>query len=405
MPDLLSGLTSGIGDAFKGIAPPNVNTSQTTTTVAPTAYNNFLSTLGATGVNALDPTNTLQGNLNAGAQYVAPLSQLQNDIYGTTKGQTNTANLLKAGLDPLTAGATTATNASGNIGASQINNFLNPYTNAVNRNLETNTAQNINQSILPALQAMGVSSGSTGSQRLMNATGQTLGGIQQGLGAQESANMSQAYKDAVTQALQQQQNLGQIAGIQGNIGKDLESSTIQGLNAQASLGAQGQAQQQAMINAPLSTASNVSSLLKGYTIPTTSNQTYSGPATSYGASPLAQIAGLASLFGTTTAGGTSAIQGLKNAFGLTDSSLKLNPATAVDPSGYGSPVQGIGVNNGAGAGQILGTDGKVYTDPSYGTGNPSMGVQYNGGMPPGFEMDDSGMYATNSSTGQSISLF
>jgi hypothetical protein len=120
---------------------------------------------------------------------------------------------------------------------------------------------------------------------------------------------------------------------------------------------------------------------------------------------LAQIAGLASLFGTTTAGGTSAIQGLKNAFGLSDSSLKLNPATAVDPSGLGSPVTGTGVNGGAGAGQILGTDGKVYTDSTYGTGNPSMGVQYNGGMPPGFEMDDSGMYATNSSTGQSISLF
>ena len=306
-----------MADIFSGIAPPNVNTTQTTQTIAPSQYLGFLSALGTAGTNALSPNQTLQGNLNEGAPYVAPLSNLQNDIFGTAKGQTATENLLKAGLDPLTAGASTAAGAAGNIGASQINNFLNPYTNAVNRNLETNTAQNINQSILPALQAMGASSGSTGSQRLMNATGQTLGGIQQGLGAQESANMSQAYKDAVTQALQQQQNQGQIAGIQGQLGTGLENATVAGLNAGASLGAQGQAQNQALINAPLTTANNVASLLKGYTIPTTSTQTYSGPASSYGASPLAQIAGLGSLFASGT-NGTSAVQGLMNTFGVSD---------------------------------------------------------------------------------------
>jgi len=306
-----------MADIFSGIAPPNVNTTQTSQTIAPAQYLGFLSNLGTAGTSALNPNQTLEGNLNAGAPYVAPLSQLQNNIYGTPEGQANTQNLLLAGLNPLNAGAQTAQNASQNIGSSQINNFLNPYTNAVNRNLETNTAQNINQSILPALQAMGVSSGSTGSQRLMNATGQTLGGIQQGLGAQESANMSQAYKDAVTQALQQQQNQGQIANVQGQLGTGLESATVQGLNAGASLGAQSQAQNQALINAPLNTATNVAGLLRGYTIPTETTQTYSGPASSYGASPLAQIAGLGSLFAS-GANGTSAIQGLLNTFGVSD---------------------------------------------------------------------------------------
>jgi len=300
-----------MADIFSGIAPPNVNTTQTSQTIAPAQYLGFLSNLGTAGTSALNPNQTLEGNLNAGAPYVAPLSQLQNNIYGTPEGQANTQNLLLAGLNPLNAGAQTAQNASQNIGSSQINNFLNPYTNAVNRNLETNTAQNINQSILPALQAMGVSSGSTGSQRLMNATGQTLGGIQQGLGAQESANMSQAYKDAVTQALQQQQNQGQIANVQGQLGTGLESATVQGLNAGASLGAQSQAQNQALINAPLNTATNVAGLLRGYTVPTATTQTYSGPASSYGASPLGQIAGLASLF---AGGNNSAVSGIKSLF-------------------------------------------------------------------------------------------
>jgi hypothetical protein len=309
-----------MADIFSGIAPPNVNTTQTTQTIAPAQYLGFLSNLGTAGTNALNPNQTLEGNLNAGAPYVAPLSQLQNDIYGTTKGQTNTENLLQAGLAPLTAGATTASNAANNIGASQINNFLNPYVSDVNKNLETSTQQNINQSILPALQAMGASSGSTGSQRLMNATGQTLGNIQQGLGAQESANLAQAYKDAVAQALQQQQNQGQIANVQGQIGTGLTNATVSGLNTSASLGAQGQAQNQALINAPLSTASNVAGLLRGYTVPTGTTQTYSGPASSYGASPLAQIAGLGSLFAS-GANGTSAVQGLMNTFGINSNSL------------------------------------------------------------------------------------
>jgi hypothetical protein len=200
---------------------------------------------------------------------------------------------------------------------------MNPYVSNVNKALETNTAQNVNQNILPALQAFYAGSGGTGSSRALNTTGQTLANIQTGLGAQESTNLAQAYKDSVTQALQQQQNLGQIANVQGQLGTGLQNATVSGLNTGAGLGAQGQAQTQAQINAPLTQASNVAQLLRGYTVPTGTTQTYSGPASSYGASPLSQIAGLATLFGSTN-GGTSAFQGLKNAFGLSDNALNLN---------------------------------------------------------------------------------
>jgi hypothetical protein len=310
-----------MADIFQGIAPPNVNTTQTTQTIAPAQYLGFLSTLGTAGTNALAPNQTLEGNIQEGQPYIAPLTQLQKDIYGTSEGQANTEKLLTAGIAPFSSAISTAGTASTPIGASQINAFLNPYVSDVNKNLETTTQQNINQSILPALQSIGASTGGTGSQRLLNATGQALGGIQQGLSAQESANLAQAYKDAVTQALQQQSNLGQIANVQGQLGTGLEGATVQGLNAGANLGAQGQAQTQAQINAPLSTATNVANLLKGYTVPTETKQTYSGPASSYGASPLAQIAGLGTLFAS-GANGVSAYQGLKNAFGLPDNPLK-----------------------------------------------------------------------------------
>jgi hypothetical protein len=228
---------------------------------------------------------------------VAPLSTLQKDVFGSPAGVANTESLLTGAMSPLNA-------ASQTVGANQINNYLNPYIGDVNNALATSTAQNINQNILPSLQAMGASSGNMGSSRLTNATGQTLANIQSGLGAQQSQNLATGYKDALAAALQEQQNLG-------TIGSQNMTSTVAGLNAASGLGAQAQAQNQAIIDAPLKTAGNASALIKGLTIPTSTTQTYSGPASSYGPSPLSQVAGLASLFAAPS-GGTSAYQGIKS---------------------------------------------------------------------------------------------
>jgi len=319
----MSTTSNPLGGLFSPIAPPNVNTTQTSTTVAPTAYNTFLSNLADIGNQATNPNQTLQGNIEAGQPYVAPLNQLQSDIYGTPAGVANTEKLLTGSLAPFGTAATAAGTAAGGVGSSQINNFLNPYITDVNKALETNTQQNINQTVLPALQAFGAGSGNTGSSRLINATGQTLGQIQQGLGAQESANLASGYQNAVTNALQNQQNQTSAANALSNIGTGQQQATVSGLNAANTLGAAGQAQTQAAINAPLSTATNVSNLLKGYTIPTSTTQTSNAPASVYGPSPLATIAGLGTLFASGN-NGTSAVQGIMKTLGLGSGSTDAN---------------------------------------------------------------------------------
>jgi hypothetical protein len=133
-----------------------------------------------------------------------------------------------------------------------------------------------------------------------------LGNIAQGLTSQQNANNVAAYNSAVQNALTEQSQLG-------TIGSQNMNSTVAGLNEASSLGAQGQAQQQAIIDAPLKTATSAAGLIKGLTIPTSTNQTYSGPASSYGPSPLSQIASLASLFATPS-GGASAASGIKDAW-------------------------------------------------------------------------------------------
>ena len=319
----MSTTSNPLGGLFSPIAPPNVNTTQTSTTVAPTAYNTFLSNLADIGNQATNPNQTLEGNIAAGQPYVAPLNQLQSDIYGTPAGVANTEKLLTGSLAPFGTAATAAGTAAGGVGSSQINNFLNPYITDVNKALETNTQQNINQTVLPALQAFGAGSGNTGSSRLINATGQTLGQIQQGLGAQESANLASGYQNAVTNALQNQQNQTSAANALSNIGTGQQQATVSGLNAANTLGAAGQAQTQAAINAPLSTATNVSNLLKGYTIPTSTTQTSNAPASVYGPSPLATIAGLGTLFASGN-NGTSAVQGIMKTLGLGSGSTDAN---------------------------------------------------------------------------------
>lgn len=290
MADLVSSLLSGVSNAFQGTAPANVNTSQTTTTQAPAEYNDFLKQLGQVGTSQMNATPQ---------SMVAPLSNLQNAVYGTNEGQANSANLLSGALSPLQT-------ASQTVGQDQINSYYNPEVQALNDSLSQQTQQAVNNTVLPSLQALGAQTGSTGSSRLLNATGQTLGNIAQGLTAQQNANNVGAYNTAMQNALTEQSQLG-------NIGTQNMNATVSGLNEASSLGAQGQAQQQAIIDAPLKTATSAAGLIKGLTIPTSTTQTYSGPASSYGPSPLSQVASLASLFASPS-GGQSAAQGIASAW-------------------------------------------------------------------------------------------
>ena len=290
MADLVSSLLSGVSNAFQGTAPANVNTSQTTTTQAPAEYNAYLQELGQVGTSQMNATPQ---------SMVAPLSNLQNAVYGTNEGQANSANLLSGALSPLQT-------ASQTVGQDQINSYYNPEVNALNNSLATQTQQAVNNTVLPSLQALGAQTGSTGSSRLLNATGQTLGNIAQGLTSQQNANNVAAYDSAMKNALTEQSQLG-------NIGSQNMNATVAGLNEASNLGAQGQAQQQAIIDAPLKTATSAAGLIKGLTIPTSTTQTYSGPASSYGPSPLSQVASLASLFASPS-GGQSAAQGIASAW-------------------------------------------------------------------------------------------
>jgi hypothetical protein len=68
---------------------------------------------------------------------------------------------------------------------------------------------------------------------------------------------------------------------------------VGGLNVLSGLGAQQQATSQAALNYPMSAQQNFANLLRGFTVPTSQSQTFTGPIPgAYSNSPLSQIAGL-----------------------------------------------------------------------------------------------------------------
>tara|TARA_R110000868_G_scaffold114309_3_gene306295 strand:+ start:923 stop:2035 length:1113 start_codon:yes stop_codon:yes gene_type:complete len=314
---------------------PDVNTTTSQTTDAPAEYDTYLSDLAKSGTTAmgLDPTKMVAGFDALQTEGIKD-AQTAADSYSTgLKSATDTADTVAKG-----------------VGSSEINNFMNPYTSGVVDEMGRLTNQNIQRNIIPGLKGAFVNTGSLGSQRFANATGQTLADLQSTLTGQQTGALQKGYSDAVNYALQNAGLLNTAANTQGNLAKMTQDLGLTGANAKINAGALEQKQKQAVIDAPLKTATNASNLLRGLTIPTSTTQKYTGPMPgAYSASPLQQIVGMASLF----AGNASAAKGfedfVKKYFpGGTGTATGTPAATVTNPgSAVGTPTDDDGnINDG-----------------------------------------------------------
>jgi hypothetical protein len=199
---------------------------------------------------------------------------------------------------------------------------MNPYIQCAVQRMSDIAQRNIQQNIAPQATAAAVGTGQYGSQRGAQVLGQLQAQAQQDLNANIANMLSQGYGQALTAAQQRQALLGQLgqtagslgqqqAGLLGQLGQTAGSleqqraqllgslgQTAGGLTAQqadalraaglglGTLGGQAAQQNLACINAlatlggqqqtiaqnqqlfPLSTLSNLASLLQGYQIPT-----------------------------------------------------------------------------------------------------------------------------------------
>jgi len=307
-----------------------LQSSQNTATTAPGYYNTYLSNLAQCGQKAV-----------CNATYVGA-TDLQNKAFNTVgcaanAGQpnlgaaTNTLGAAAGSVSPLAAGASNLQNAT-TCAALRAQNYMNPYISCVVNAIGDLGQQNIRQNLAPMATAAAVGSGQFGSQRGAQVLGQTLANANQQILACQTKALQCGYKTALCTGIKQNQlcgQLGQISGTlascgiknltnigtaQGTLSCIAQQQGLKGVNALATLGCQQRTLLQNAQCYPLTKLTNLSNLLKGYTVPTSTKQTMC----------MSPLSGLASV-GSTAAGlfagtgkcgtGPSVFCQIKKAFG------------------------------------------------------------------------------------------
>jgi hypothetical protein len=316
----------------QGTPLPNITTNQTQATTAPSWYTDYLSGLANTGNQAA-----------AGAQYVGA-TPLQQQAFNQT-----TQNI--GSYQPNLNAATNLAQQAGNYDVAQsAGNFMNPYTQQVVGALGDVGRRNIEQYLAPNATAAAVGSGQFGSKRGAEVLGQAMNQGLQNLNLAQSQALQTGYSQALQAA--QQQEASKLAASQqfGNLANQTQSQNLADINALSTLGSQQQQIEQNASLFPMQVANQQAGLLRGYTVPTAVQSSYTGPIPgAYSASPLSQIAGIGSLLGalnTTPAGGGNTAAGniigglgdfgsyLSKLFSTNGNS---NPSLPIDPS-TGQPV-------------------------------------------------------------------
>lgn len=272
----------------QGAPLPDIKQTTTTQDNAPSYYTQYLSGLSSAGSAALAKSPT---------QTVAGYDPLQVMGYNALPAAAT------AGQDQINAAQDTAAQAAKGITPERIQALMNPYTSNVVDEMGRLSQQNVQRNLLPTMKAGFVGTGGLGSQRYAGALGQSMADIQAGLTGQQYGALSQGYSQAMKGALDEASLLNQTAGTQGKLADIEQNEALTGAGALTKAGAERQAYQQSLLDAPLKTATTASGLMRGFTIPQNQTQTFVGPkAGSYQNSDLANIMGVLSMLGSTAGG-------------------------------------------------------------------------------------------------------
>lgn len=297
---------------FEGISPPDIQKTTTTSAQAPQYLTDYLTNLAQVGQSQLGTAGVGPGGAPtfkamSGADLIADRPEyLTNLVSGTdpTTGKPYASSKLP-GLGALTRYQTPldealkAGQSAMDVGATDISKFYDPYQTKVIDEMQKQSDINVQRNVLPALKALGVmgGAGGFGSSRTGTIGGQALADIAANLQAQQTAARSKGFQTALDAALKEQGQQSSAATALSGLGLQEQQAAKSALGTMSDLGTQQLEYEQSKINAPLTRAANVAALMRGYTYPTTTTETYKGPGTVYGPSVFQQMAGLGSLIG------------------------------------------------------------------------------------------------------------
>jgi hypothetical protein len=272
----------------QGAPLPDIKTTETRTDNAPSYYTDYLTGLSTAGTTALARSPT---------QSVAGYDPLQ------VMGYSNLPAAATAGQEGINAAQDTAAQAAKGITPERIQALMNPYTSSVVDEMARLSQQNVQRNLLPTMKAGFVGTGGLGGQRYANALGQSLADVQAGLTGQQYGALSSGYTQALKGALDEASLQNQAAQTQGRLSDIEQTQALTGAGALTKAGAERQAYQQSLLDAPLKTATTASGLMRGITVPGGQTSTFVGPkAGNYQKSDLEQMIGVLSLIGSAEGG-------------------------------------------------------------------------------------------------------
>jgi len=322
----------------QGSPLPDITQTTTRTDQAPDYYTNYLSGLSQAGQTAVARSPT---------QSVAGYDPMQ------VMGYSNLPGAATSYQPQLQAAQNTAAQAAQGITPERIQALMNPYTSNVVDEMGRLSQQNVQRNLLPTMKAGFVGTGGMGSQRYANALGQSMSDVQSNLTGQQYGALSKGYSEGLKGALDEAQLQNLAAGTQGKLAQQEMDMGLTGAGALTKAGAERQAYQQSLLDAPLKTATAASGLMRGYTVPQSQVEKFVGPkAGSYGTSDLSNILGVLSVLGSAAGGkgmstvagaGGSLIDMLKNAAGGGSSNQNLFGTFNIDPKEFTGQTNANGV--------------------------------------------------------------
>lgn len=282
----------------QGAPLPNITETTTTTQDAPQYYDQLLSGLAGAGTTALGKTPQ---------QLVAGLDPLQTQAYNLTPEKAASY------VPGMTNAAEAARTSTQGITPEMIQQFMSPYTGGVVDEMRRQSGLNVQRNLMPILRGQFVGSGGFGGKRYAGALGQTLADTEADLLGAQTKALQSGYQSALDTAAKNVGLINQGAQTEAGIAGQMQGLGLKETGALQAAGANQQAYQQALLDAPLKTAANVAPLLEKYKVPTGTTQTFVGPKKDlYQKSFAENVAGLASFLGAATTG--TAAEKLKNLY-------------------------------------------------------------------------------------------
>jgi len=304
-------MSGAVSSLFSSSVAPPVPTSSDTSTTNPLWYQQYLYNLSNAATNVAGQTYAPF----PGQQVAAPSADTQQSWQMATNNVGNYMPALNAA-----AGMTSASAAP--IGASQINQYMSPYTSDGVQGLQTAANKNLFENQLPQIQSQFVSAGQAASPQQAQQYNNALYQSNQALDQATSSALQSGYTGALNTALQEQTNTRAAGAQMGTLGSETQQLGAADIGAVAAAGQSQDTINQANINAamnnfntqqnwPYQNLAYASNIIRGQNIPTNTQQvgTTFAPASAYSSSPLSTFVGTAlganALFGGSGSSATS----------------------------------------------------------------------------------------------------